>query len=195
MQFPKQVFPQLPYVVPKDVPGIEVNDIYLSPITFEQGIADHCLVTPLLFEHELAGPVEYVDDVRQAVAAHIGSSVDSAGSPTSTISKTGRVVRYKAKTWSFQSEYRFVLAALPTESHPSLGMGNVAAALRAGVDHGLHFFDIPVDSLALAKLVVRTGPLCTPGSVACIEALLSKWAPTAGIEASPLTGTIRRRAA
>lgn len=194
LQLPKQVFLQVPYVVPKGLSGIEVNDLYLSPISFEQGMADQCLVTPLLFEHELAGPVEYVDDVRQAVERHLLAGVDAQGSPTTTISKAGRVVRYKAKTWSFQSEYRFVLAALPTLGHPSLGVGNVVTALRTGVDHGLHYFDVPFAPNALENLVVRTGPLCTPGAVACIEALLSKWAPKATIEETPLAGSIRRRA-
>ncbi len=169
--------------------------MYLSPISFEQGVADQCLVTPLFFEHELAGPVEYVDDVRQAVQRHLFPGVDSQGLPATTISMTGRVVRYKAKTWSFQSEYRFVLAALPTLGHPSLGVGNVVAAMREGVDHGLHHFDVPLAPHALESLVVRTGPLCTPGVVACIEALLSKWAPKATIEQTPLAGSIRGRSA
>ncbi len=195
LQLPKQVFSQVPYVVPKGLPSFEVNDIYLSPISFEQGLAENCLVTPLLFEHELAGAVEYVDNVREAIARHLYPGKDSQGSPTTTIGKTGRVVRYKAKTWAFQNEYRFVLAALPTFGPPLQGLGNIVGALRAGVDHGLHHFDVPIAPENLKELVVRTGPLCTAGTVACIEALLSRWAPRATLEATPLAGTIRRKGA
>jgi hypothetical protein len=194
IQMPKQVFSEVAYVVPNSYPGLELNDLLMSPITFEQGIVSNCLVTPLLFEHELAGPVEYVEDVRAAIAAHLSSGADTIGEPVTTIIKTGRVVRYKSKTWGFQNEYRFVLAALPTLGPASMGSGNAASAMRAGTDHGLHHFDVSVDVRALEKLVVRTGPLCTPGTVACIEAILSRWAPAARLEASALSGTVRRRA-
>ena len=189
IQMPRQIFFEVSYVVPKSYPGLELNDLLVSPISFEQGIASNCLVTPLLFEHELAGPVEYVEDVRAAIAAHLSSA--TSGEAVTTISKTGRVVRYKSKTWSFQNEYRFVLAALPTLAG---GLSNAVSAMRAGTDHGLHHFDASISLQALEELVIRTGPLCTPGTVACIEALLSGWAPAARLEASALAGTVRRRA-
>lgn len=190
IQLPIKLFADTPYVVPKGFAGIEVNGPYFSPISFEQGLAEQCVVTPVVFFDELAGPIEYVDDVTVAVASHLGSRQDSRGDPISIIRTTGRVIRYKASTWKFQSEYRFALAALPTDG---FGLSNVVAALRAGVDHGLHHFDVPIDPRAFEHLVVRTGPLCTPGSVACIEALLAKWAPRARLEASPLTGKVRHR--
>lgn len=193
LQFPKQVFSDIPYIVPKGLPNLEVNDTYLSPITFEQGLADNCLVTPLFFEHELAGPVEYVDDVQQAIARHLQPGKDGQGLPITTIATTGRVVRYKAKNWAFQREYRFVLAALPTLGPPLHGFGRIVGAMRAGVDHGLHHFDVPIAPASLEKLVVRTGPLCTAGTIACIEALLSRWAPKGQLEVTPLAGTIRRK--
>jgi hypothetical protein len=194
IQVPRRVFSEVAYVVPKGYPGIELNDALISPIFFEQGVASNCLVTPLLFVDDLGGPVEYVDDVRAAITAHLSSGADASGEPVTTISKMGRVVRYKSKTWGFQNEFRFVLAALPTNGPPSVGLRNAVSAMREGIDHGLHHFDVPLDVQALEKLVVRAGPLCTPGTTACIEALLSRWAPAARLETSALAGTVRRRA-
>jgi len=203
IQLPRNPFRSLTYMLPSDFMGIEINGPMESPITFEEGLGSNYYVAPLFFDNHFASPVEYVKDVRRCYEKHVTTEDEHGGNPQVTVFDAGRLIRYKSEVWSFQQEYRFALTILPT--HPSeliVGSSPVPerpslryapAAYLAGVDHGLQFFDVPISEYALDSLVVRTGPLCAPGTIACIDAVLSQWAPKAKLEQSALAGTMRVR--
>jgi hypothetical protein len=203
IQLPRNPFRSLTYVPPSDFTEIEINGpMENSPITFEESLGSNYFVVPLFFDNHFASPVEYVEDVRRCYENHVMTDNEHTDNPQVTVSDAGRVIRYKSEVWSFQQEYRFALTILPTHPSESIGSSPVPEkpALRyspagylSGVDHGLQFFDVSISEHALDGLVVRTGPLCTPGTIACVEAVLSQWAPKAKLEQSALAGTVRVR--
>lgn len=198
ISLPMHPFNALPYTVPAGFPGIAVNDSVSSPISFEEGLGPNYFATPLLFQHTFAGPVEYVPDVPSEYAKHVTDAVDKTGQQITTISGSASVARLKESAWAFQSEYRFILAVLPTippgfriPNRP--GLGDIPSALRAGVDHGLRHLDVRLSVHAMEQISVLCGPLCSAGSIACVDALIAKFSPSAMVEQSALTGRIRGR--
>ncbi len=111
--------------------------------------------------------------------------------------------RKKSRDWAFQKEYRFSLFVLPSLPLPDGGPGTKEFSKQVGkhmsnsfinnVGPGITYVDVPLSEEALKNLVIRTGPLMTPGDFICVEALLSSYAPEAKIEESSLRGAIRVR--
>lgn len=175
-----------------------------SPLSNSDLYGKTYFVSPPLTEGMgFGGPVEYVSDVTAEYAAAVSPYTDEGGNPAVWISNVPRLARLKSNIWEFQAEYRFFLQVLPISPGSSTDgplleptPGQVAAAwanMREGRDPGITYFDVPIDPNILDQMVIRIGPLCTPGGRRCVEALAKTFAPNARVEESPLTGNIRRR--
>jgi hypothetical protein len=144
-----------------------------------------------------------VPDVHSRYVQHVREHSAQDGTRAVTVYESAALTRFKSMAWAFQQEHRFCLTILPTRlpidesataQEPSRDdLRNVPAAVLAGVDHRLQYFDVPLSNEAIASLVVRTGPLCSAGTVTTIEAIFEAWAPSVVLETSALANKIRSR--
>lgn len=178
--------------------GILVAQDMTAPLSIDEMIGNGYFITPLFFQDFFCGAVEYVTDVpaiyAEAIEQQEGGRLNINGLP--------KLPRFKSDDWAFQQEYRFQLFVLPTSRSESGGAksvfrDDVATDIGVGflnnVDPGIHYVDVPVSEEAIENLVIRLGPLSTPGGRLCVEALLEKYAPCAKVEDSHLTGTVRAK--
>lgn len=184
--------------------GIEWQGDLLSPLSFEALWGPSYFIVPMFLKREhFAGPVEYVTDVADVYARSIHKEVRFDGRVDLKIDGLPLLPRRKSAEWSFQKEYRFSLFVLPSLPVSSLGPGapqffesvgqHMSSSFINNVDPGIGFVDVPLSDQALQSLVVRTGPLATPGGKACVEALVAQFAPGARVEQSALFGAIRAK--
>lgn len=185
--------------------GINVQGNIESPLSFESLWGPTYFIAPMFLKPEhFAGSMNYVDDVESVYAHSIRRQVNPIdGTERLRIAELPLLPRFKSADWRFQKEYRFSLFVLPSLPPPPSGIGAPQFADRVGdhmsqsflnnVDPGVDFIDVPLSPAALDELVVRTGPLLSPGMEVCVSALLSQLAPNARHERSSLSGTIRRR--
>jgi hypothetical protein len=183
--------------------GLEAHGQVFSPLgTNDLFGHDYMILPPVLGSTWFKGPVEYVDDVAARYNSAITVVNDANGTDSIVIKEFYDLARLKSKTWQFQAEYRFLLHVLPIippfpKNVPFTPTGeqytNCGPAFRSGVDLGISYIDVAIDPAVLAKMVIRTGPLCTAGGRVCVEALLNAYASKAKIESSPLAGTVRRK--
>lgn len=160
----------------------------------------YMLLPTFMNVEQFGGLVEYVNDVEQRYRESV--LIDKTKGHIS-ISRPHELIRFKTKNWEFQSEYRFGLFALPSLVMPTEGPGtpsfynNIAAhmtrSLLTGVSPGIHFIDVDLNSSALSKLVVTTGPLCSAGVKLCVESLVKQYAPQARVQPSEFEGSVRSR--
>lgn len=196
IELPAYPFRRVVTVAGEHQSGILVTQDITGPLTIDEMIGKEYFITPLFFDDFFAGPVNYVPDIEARYAEAIKQADDGGMS----INGLPKLPRFKSQDWAFQEEYRFHLFVLPT-SHMEAGPnGNVfkgeaakhiGTGFRKNVDPGISFVDVPMAEEAVENLVVRLGPLATPGGRLCVEALLDKYAPKAKIEDSHLTGTVR----
>ena len=151
---------------------------------------------------QFCGPVMYVDDVGLVYSRSIRKQVDVvSNTQTMHIDKLPELPRHKSLAWKFQEEYRFSLFILPTSAMRPDGPGvdsgdfitSVSQSFLDGTVPPLSHFDVALSPTALSNMVVRTGPMAGPGTVAIVEALLTAHCPDAKLETSALTGSIRDR--
>lgn len=184
--------------------GIECNGELLSPMAFEDLFGDSYFIVPTSLNRDhFAGPVEYVPDVEELYIRSIHREVATTGHVNLNINELYKLPRYKTQDWEFQKEYRFSLFAMPSLPVPKEGSVSktffenineyMSNAFINNIDTSINYIDIPINPLVFEELVVRTGPLCTPGGRACAESLLSHHAPSARLEVSALTGSIRSK--
>jgi len=178
------------------------GDMYGPIPTSEWFGHNYMIIPPVVGNTTFAGPVDYVDDVAERYNRAIKYGKGSNGQDTLSIDKLYDLPRLKSRVWGFQSEYRFVLYAMPIDppfppGHPievtPNHFNNISQAFFNGADPGATFIDVPFDPAALDQMVIRTGPLCTAGGEVCVKALRDKFAPNAKIESSPLQKQIRRK--
>ena len=178
------------------------GDLYSPLSTNELYGHDYMIIPPFLGSKTFAGAVEYVDDVTARYASAISHTKDRDGRDQIQIDKFFDLPRLKSKIWKFQSEYRFLLYVMPIDPPFPKGIPisptvdqlvNCSQAFIRGVDPGVSFIDVPINPVALNQMIIRMGPLCTPGGKVCVEALRDSFAPKAKIELSPLAGTVRRK--
>lgn len=190
-------------------PGWEEVVIYKngearSPLSFESIWGDGYFVAPMFLNREhFAGPVEYVDNVEEAYANSIMREIKADGKVNLKINGLPFLPRKKSQDWAFQKEYRFSLFVLPSLPLPTSGSGLAEFGNQVGqhmsnsfinnVDPGIKHIDVPLSDEALKDLVVRTGPLISPGGATCVEALIHSFAPEARVEVSSLSGNIRAK--
>ena len=204
LELPEHPFANAPLRPPGRWSGIGWEGDIDSPLSFEALWGPSYFVVPLFFKRDFfAGPVLYVASVEDVYARSIRREVLPSGAVTVKIDALPMLPRHKSQEWRFQKEYRFSLFVLPSLPMPPEGPGAQAFSERIGqhlsqslidnVDPGIKYIDVPLDPSALRDLVVRVGPLCTAGNQACVEALISRFAPDARIESSALAGSIRPR--
>lgn len=182
--------------------GVIWNGEILSPLSFESIWGNGYFIAPMFLNREhFAGAVEYVDNVEKEYANSIQRKVNPGGHVNLKIDGLPFLPRKKSRDWAFQKEYRFSLFVLPSLPLPDGGPGTAEFSNQVGqhmsnsfinnIDPGIKYVDVPLSDEALRNLVVRTGPLTTPGGLTCVEALVRSFAPEARIEESSLSGAIR----
>lgn len=112
----------------------------------------------------------------------------------------GLLGKYKRGHWSFQSEWRFRLLIMPSAPPPRGSYGDQRYANEflknvVQIVHGrpppFDSFMLELDETAMRQMQVVSGPKCTEGDLALIEALLESHCPSATFERSELEGSIR----
>lgn len=187
-----------------DWTGIEWQGDIPSPIPFK-GLWGKCyFVAPIFLKPDhFARPMNCVDDVEAVYRASLQREVRPDNSQTFRIANLPQLPRSKSKDWEFQKEFRLSLFILPSMPRPDGGPGDGDFAANAGahmsqaflgnVDSDITYFDVALAPAALETLVIRTGPLATPGTTATAEALAVNFAPAARLEQNALAGFIRER--
>ena len=204
LELPKYPFQQKKLESRPDWTGIEVSGELYAPLGMDEIFGPKHFIAPLFMDIEnFAGPVEYDPDIESRYRASIQRTISADRKVEISIQALPKLARLKSSDWAFQQEYRFSLFALPSLQLPPDGPGSSAftAAVGAhisqsfidGIDPGITYIDVDLNPIALDRLIVRTGPLCSDGGILCTEALLAKFAPNARLEKSALAGTIRSR--
>ena len=173
-----------------------------SPLTFDEMFGDSYFIPPILKEDFFCGEVDYVKSVEDYYKQTVKRTVNKQGGQSVSINGLPTLPRKKSTAWSFQSEYRFHLFALPipegysssSEFPPGIGLGEMMGdAFINNIDPGINFIDVQINPEILSQMVIRTGPLCTDGGKATVDAIVSKWAPKAKVETSGLAGFVRAK--
>ncbi|NJA04563.1 DUF2971 domain-containing protein [Methylococcaceae bacterium WWC4] len=163
----------------------------IGPLSIDECDNEKYFIQPNFFEDFFDGPVEYVPDVKARYDLAIQTNENQT-----TIIEPNKLPRLKSDHWSFQSEYRFHLWVLPKPNEPLEPSENLGIRMieefKNGVELGINFIDVPLDPSVFNSLVIRTGPLCTPGGIVCIKALMAMYAPNAKIENSHFKDKIRQ---
>lgn len=198
IEFPAYPFRKVVTAAGEHQSGMLVTQDITAPLSVDEMIGNGYFITPMFFNDFFAGPVDYVPNIEAKYAEAIKPTDDGGMS----IDGLPKLPRFKSLDWAFQEEYRFHLFVLPTSHMGSSKDGNIfkgeaakdiGTGFRKNIDPGIHYIDVPMAEEALDSLVVRLGPLSTPGARLCVEALLEKYAPNAKIEDSHLTGTVRAK--
>ena len=184
--------------------GIEWQGDLLSPLSFEALWGSSYFIVPMFLKRQhFAGPVKYVPSVSDVYAQSIRREDQPDGRVNLKIDCLPQLPRRKSDEWFFQKEYRFSLFVLPSLPVPPAGPGttkffesvgqHMSNSFIGNIDPGIPYVDVPLSDEAIRSLIIRTGPLATPGGRACVEALVAQLAPQARIEQSALSGTIRAK--
>lgn len=188
------------------IPGLTIQSGFepTAPLSSHELFGESYVVSMAMAYKEefFQGPVTYVPDVEARWAAAVTRTPDYSGRRSSGlhINRLYDLVRLKSETWGFQSEYRFFLFALPMAppfkpdgtNFPSIEQINSSGeALQRNIDPIATYIDVPLDTVALDDLVVRTGPLITEANRARVQAILTEFAPNAIVVGSALENTIR----
>jgi hypothetical protein len=207
LEFPAYPFNRDPLRPPPEWTGIDHQGDIHSPLLFQALWGPTYFIAPMFLNPDhFAGPMNYVDDVEAVYARSIRREIDlKAGKQTVHIQALPLLPRHKSVDWKFQKEYRFSLFVLPSLPLPPTGPGDpqfsaiiaqhIGQSFLGNVDPGINYLDVPLSPGALDDLVVRTGPLMSPGHETCVAALLTQFAPKARAEQSSLGGAIRPRGA
>ena len=143
---------------------------------------DSYFIPPILKEDFFCGDVEYVKSVENYYKQTVKRTVNKKGGQSVSINGLPTLPRMKSTAWSFQSEYRFHLFALPiqrvfqaVQSFPQeLALVKSWVMLFINnIDPGINFIDVQINPEILSQMVIRTGPLCTAGG-ATVDAIVSK---------------------
>lgn len=101
---------------------------------------------------------------------------------------------HKSSIWTFQDECRFLLAAKNYPMSLNVTDDEFFDFHRKG-DHlkpvEIRNIDLPYNSVALDNLLVTLGPSTTKADEILVRSLLEKYAPTAQLQSSNLSGKIR----
>lgn len=204
IELPAYPFQEKPLKPPESWVRVQTSGAMHAPLSLEEIFASDYMVVPSFMNRDqFAGPVEYVDDIEERYQKSI-SRTESDGKVNVRVQRLFDLARLKSREWAFQKEYRFALFVTPSMPVPREGPGatpamdvqygaSVANALVNGVAPPVRHLDVDLDQAALEQLVVRLGPLCSPGQRLLVEALLEKYAPGAQLEESALQGRIRGR--
>jgi hypothetical protein len=205
LELPEFPFPREPLRPKPDWNNYQIlGDGILSPIPFELLCGPNYMIVPMFVNPDyFAGPVDYVEDVFEVYTRSIKRKVEPGGHVDLKIDALHLLPRQKSNDWKFQDEYRFSLFVIPlisdsdaapgTERHFLAATQNVSNSFINNISPDITHLDIPLSPGAFQDLVVRTGPLATPGAKTCVKALVDQFAPNARIEESALTGAVRHR--
>lgn len=194
-------FDMQPLQVPQTWKDVHLTGTMLSPIPLTEIWGPRHLVTNAIGNLDnFRGPVRYVDDVGSVYRQSIRKTVNVASNQQSLhVGRLYDLPRNKEKVWEFQKEYRFSLFILPTmpvgpNGPPDQNADFISQAFLNGIEPDISCFDVALSSAALSDLVVRTGPLASPGTIATVEALLAAHCPNGRLQQSSLAGSIRAHA-
>lgn len=191
IELPKYPFRKIAIEPKQHRPWLETfEQSIIGPLSIDECDNETYFIQPNFFGDFFDGPVEYVPDVKTRYSNAIKLEDNTI------IKEPNKLPRLKSEHWSFQSEYRFHLWVLPkpndqSDKHQNIGI-QMINGFKNNIDPGIDFIDVPLDSCVFNNLVIRTGPLCTPGGLTCIEALIAKYAPNAEIENSHFENSIRK---
>lgn len=198
-------FNEIELIAPKAWTGVTIRDNPKGPIPFNKLFGESYFIVPNFTDKtNFAGPVNYVSDVASVYQRSIQREVGHDSKEVNLkIACLYSLPYTKSNDWEFQKEYRFSLFALPSRklsvSDPADGeyFGQfsklISNSFINNLDTGVKYIDIPISEGALNSATVRMGPLATAGEIAKVEAILTSYAPSAKIETSALTGSIRKR--
>lgn len=204
IELPSYPFQEKRLTPPPTWKDVQSQGSLVAPLNFQEMYGDSYMVLPMFMSRDqFAGPVEYVDDVdlRYQDAVKIQRADDGRGSIS--VERPFDLVRLKTKHWQFQSEYRFSLFVLPSLPLPPEGPGapsfvsampeHMMRSFQTGQDLGVRSIDVDLRPTALSEVVVTTGPLCSPGTKLCVEALMKQYAPLGRVQSSQFEGWVRDR--
>lgn len=204
VEFPEYPFPKVVLRPPAGWDGVTIEGELTGPMPFEMLFGPNYFIAPIFVKmRDFSGVVQYVPDVGAVYASSVVRQNHPDGKVSVKISDLPALSRKKSSEWAFQREYRFSLFIFPSAPLPRGGqvsasiIGNIGEYISQSVINnigpGIDFFDVPLDPSVFKNMAVRTGPLCSLGTHACVEALVKYYAPTARIEQSSLAGSIRSR--
>lgn len=199
---PRRMFDYKPLIVPDKFKAI-VEGSLISPIPFEQMFSATYFIPPIfLTDRHFGRAVEYSPDFVSKKNDAIRFEVNSNGRVNAQISDPTGIASLKGPDWVFQNEYRFVLFIVPSPDIPREERffddfarqlpSVVVTSLYEGKGPNLDYLDVSISQKAIESIQITTGPLCSDGDRAIVEALLESYAPKGVMAKSKFTGTIRR---
>ncbi|HNO76242.1 MAG TPA: hypothetical protein PKG49_11740 [Nitrosomonas mobilis] len=200
ISLPKNFFPQYPFDPPPTL-GITVQDRIRFPVRWDEIFtAEYWLQPIFLYESWFGKKVTYIDNIIGLFKNNFSLSRDVQGRENLNIQEMNTFACYKQKEWQFQSEYRFILCAFPPLKFPAGGFNNGHFVEKYSIHHvecikeGRHpsveFIDIDFGN-GFQYVRFTLGPKCDEYDVGRLLALTKKYAPSATISKSTLSGTIR----
>lgn len=165
-----------------------------SVLPYDKLVQQRCLI--LAGQAHMFHPVIYTEDeslLKPAVCTY-----DQKGDVRSI--SVGKIGVHKSSAWSFQSEWRYRIHALPAEiDHISeldeydarMVARLMADALLRNTPPDLTEIFLDIDENAFSKMKLTTGPKMSEGAKLAVAALVAAYNPTADIVTSSLEGTIR----
>lgn len=139
-------------------------------------------------------PVEYTDDEKK-----LHPNVFNKTEGQSVFVDFGTVGTRKRRLWSYQDEwrYRFEIYPMGPEFYRSIrtdvsrATGQLVEAVRANVDPGIEWLDIPLREEALASMHICLGPKMTPANRIIVSTIVEKYLPSATVTESEFHGYMR----
>jgi len=199
---PQNPFRYRPFAPPDNWQPIQKSGTIMSPIDFEDAFTDeYFILTSFLKDDDLGAPVRYVDDVQSVYKDAVGIEWLPKSEFRISIKRLLDLPRLKAKCWSFEQEFRFILFIQPSLQLPPKGLAeqsfpeklanHMANSLREGKGCALEYKDIDLSPDVLDEITVTLGPCCTEGERILVEELLERFTKNGRLERSALAGTIR----
>ena len=200
ISLPKNFFPLYPFDPPPSV-GISVQDGIRFPVCWNKIFTDAYWLLPIfLYESWFGKKVTYIDNIIDFFKNNFLLSRDVQGRENLNIQGMNTFACYKQKEWQFQSEYRFILCAFPPLEFPTGGFNNEHFVEKYSIHHvecikgdhhpSVEFIDISFGS-GFQRVRFTLGPKCDENDEARLLTLSKNYAPSATINKSTLSGTIR----
>lgn len=174
-----------------------------SPIVENGGLLDTLFDMGAYVEHRLLCPqwrdqnilfkVHYTDDIDLLEPVII---VDQEHDNTDMKLRMGTIGHYKNTFWSFQKEWRYIVAVynLPLNSELKLtddSFQEMIERIKQGTEpKAVPYVDIPLSPQSMTEMEITPSPHMTPGYRAILNDLVERYNPKARIRESELLGLI-----
>lgn len=152
----------------------------------------HCLVPQERFitsDYQIAASKQYLNKVNytndeQLLIPTLGSISEEGYSI-----HHGKIGRFKAKHWRFQSEWRYIIAILP-----STNKFKTNEEFKNFLKHGeipFSYFYVDIDEDKFSQMEILLGPKHSEAEKVIVESLISRFNPSAKLIVSDLPKKIR----